>query len=313
MMKRKNKIFSECFFNKKKKAKNLKRDDKVQYAFNVFGGQVNIANDSGEIYATAYDYNTNKVKHKVKRKILLVCSVLSSLFILLIPYINNAIKYQRVSSKVNQIKLSMDDDYINDLFGNPISIINHSESNITECLYKLEGVVIRVFYKGGYTFAYFITLTEKNNFLNIETDNLFYPDVKFLGDFTYYDTLEVPTYILGYCQNGTGHILYSEFYAGYQLRTHALMYMEYGTDLDYFIIPGEIIYDDKVTEDYAPFSNLLWLDGVDELAKYTRLNMEVDRKIACPNTFGVISYFDLDIINYITNYNYYDYSLLNNL
>jgi len=224
---------------------------------------------------------------------------------------DNQNKYKTTNLKIDQIKLSMYNNYINDLLGNPISIINHSESNVIECMYKLDGAVVRIFYRDSSICAYFVTLTEESVFLKIEIDDFIFHDKRVLGKFTYYETQEVPTYILGYSQNGTGHILYSEFYVGYRLRTYALIDMEYGVDFGYPIIPGEIIYDDKVTKSYTQFSNLhCFVEGTDELAKHTSLCMTVDRKIARPNTFGVMECLDANIIDYITDYNYYDYSLL---
>ena len=293
----------------------MEENDVRKVEINVHGSQINIAKDNASINATVnrHDKINNKKKKYVKKMALLITFILL-LFNIFISYVSKVIKYKDVSSKINKITLSMDRSYLDELLGQPISVIDHSESKFIECLYQLDGVVVRIFSLNSTCCAYFVTLTEENKFLTIETDNLFFPNKKNLGDFTYYDVPETPTYILGYAQNGTGNILYSEFYAGYKLRTHALMYMKYGTDFGYIIIPGEVIYDEKVTEDFIPFWNLFWpVDGTDELAKRTYLNMEVDRKVARPNTFGVMDYFYLNIIEYITDYNSIDYSLWNSL
>lgn len=271
-------------YDKKRRIESRTQEYANKVEINVHGGgQVNLATDSSCVNAVMNNKN------------------------ILID--DNEKKYIATNLKIAQIKLSMYKNYINDLLGTPISIINHSESNIIECMYKLDGAVVRIFYRDSSICAYFITLTEESVFLKI--DDFIFHDKKVLGKFTYYETQEVPTYILGYFQNGTGHILYSEFYVGYRLRTYALIDMEYGVDFGYPLIQGEIIYDDKVTQSYTQFSNLhCFVEGIDELAKHTSLCMTVDRKIARPNTFGVIECLDANIIDYITDYNYYDYSLL---
>jgi hypothetical protein len=194
------------------------------------------------------------------------------------------------SGKISEISIGVGRSYVDALLGKPKYQTYYKEYDLYDCFYIMSGAVVRTVYLADQVEAFFITRT--NNRLNINLNGYEYLCAnKELGQFTYYDIVGKPEYVLSLMQNGTGFLIYYEQYhwgsrGNYQTFIFA--------DLPYGAFNNELCNEnDYYSDENFKADKISSADYGDQIFIY------FNRRESYPSTLGIVNEekIDMEIIH----------------
>lgn len=141
-------------------------------------------------------------------------------------------------SIVNNLCIGTNEEYVNSVLGYPFVKNVNEKTEITDCLYKIDGAIIRMFYENNSAKGIFVTITEKSSKGRFMFDkySLLTSDKK-LGTFTY-EEIDAENSGNYACFYSLGTFFYIEHYSlgnVFSAYEHYFATLPYGT----FLIPKD--------------------------------------------------------------------------
>ena len=156
------------------------------------------------------------------------------------------------------------------------------EFNLLCCVYVTDIALVRVYFDETALSckAYFVTSTNEEYSINLPETYKHFVNDKPIGEFSYYDIMNIPNCLGGGKSNGNVRTIYGEVY--YFLSAGNYYYFTFGT-VDYGINPS---MDLSMLEEEIELD-----DEIDPAnTRVLGLNNIKNRKMHYPNTFGIVAY-----------------------
>lgn len=206
-------------------------------------------------------------------------------------------KYIRWNSFASRITIGQNKESIEERIGKAYYQQTNT-NNISEYIYIINDVVLRIYYKDNQLISYFVTL--RNNVeIGFPEQYSYLVNDKGLGNFTFYEIEGAPSCVESYVSNGVGHSFYAEKYyfgAGGNYYDFYFLQLDYGIDNTEYISDKNIFYDEEIDK--------IKLENFD----YVLMR---DRKKSYPNTFGIsLPEYSDEVYEMISYYGNFDFNIL---
>ncbi len=211
---------------------------------------------------------------------------------------NNFTNNRRYVERINDLRIGLNQDYVDSMLGNPMYKFSYNEFDIVESIYSSKYAIIRCYYNNERLVAFFVTgRSDKQKILGTDPMISIMAGGKALGEFSFYDVDYRPTKTYGYAMNGVG---YTGYYEEYYFASKGLYHMYYYALLDYGFSNYKAVSNDEYLKD-------------DELSRETDICVDafmgIDRNKSYPNTYGVCEMnFSNVIPDLMVDYEKYDFT-----